>query len=551
MTESSGNERAAASGQGKVVSAEAAASLIGDGDTVFVAGSGSGHGVPERMLKAIAERFSQTARPRDLTVMSVVGIGDRNGGSGGLDRLSQPGLLRRVISGGFGACPELARRAIANEIETYTLPQGVLSHLCRESAGGRSGLITKVGLNTFVDPRLQGGLQGGRPSETLVELIQAGGEEFLRFKAIPIDVALIRATTADERGNLSTEEEAYAGEILSAAMAARRAGGLVVAQVKRLAAADSLRGRDVRVPASLVDYIVVDEEQRQTYRTLMNPAYAGTIRQPEASVAPLPFDTRKVIARRAALELFPHAIVNLGFGVSNGIANVAAEEQVYRYVTLTVEQGIVGGIPASGSDAGTGVNYDAMIEQAYQFDFYDGGGLDMAFLSFAEVDAEGNVNVSRYGAAVNGPGGFINISQGTRKVVFAGNLTAGGSSVELEAGKLKIVREGRSRKWVPKVEQITFSGRRAVERGQDIMYVTERAVFRLEPDGITLVEIAPGIDLDRDVLAQIGFPIKVSSALRTMDARIFDVGLMGLREDSAWADLRAAPRTKRNQGTCA
>ena len=521
---------------GKLISAKAAAALIRDGDTVFVGGSGGGHGVPEALLEAVSHRYARTALPRDLTVMSVVGIGDREDGAAGLEHFAQPGLARRIITAGLGACPLLSRRAIANELEVYTFPQGVLSHLCREAAGGRSGLLTRVGLHTFVDPRLQGGLQGGSVSDRLVELVELGGEEFLRFRSVPIDVALIRATTADERGNLSCEEEAYSGEILSLAMAARRNGGRVIAQVKRLASAHSLRAREVKVPGALVDHVVVEPSQRQTYRFDMHPGYAGLIRQPDSVIDRLPFDIRKVIARRAAMELRPRAVVNLGYGVSNGIANVAAEEHIYRHITLTVEQGIVGGVPAGGSDAGAGVNYDAMIDQPYQFDFYDGGGLDVAFLSFAEVDAGGNVNVSRYGAAINGPGGFINISQGTGKVVFSGSLTAGGlDAVPDGQGGLHIRKEGRSRKWVSQVEQVTFSGRFARARRQQVLFVTERAVFLLGGDGIVLTEIAQGVDIEQDVRARIGFPIQISADLRLMDPRLFRDEPMGLCNSPAWS----------------
>ena len=452
-----------------------------------------------------------------------------------MSRLAQPGLVKRVVSAGFNNCPAIGAMAAADEIEAYTLPQGALSQLCRDMAAGRPGLLTRTGLHTFVDPRLGGGKQSPRTTEDLVELVTLHGEEYLFYRAQPIDLAVIRGTTADERGNVTMEDEPYFGEQLSIAQAARNRGATVVCQVSRIAAAGSLPGKQVKVPGALVDYLVVVPDEWQTYVTRYDAAYAGAIRRPDAGLARLPLDIRKVIARRAALELFPGAIVNLGFGVSNGIAPVAAEEGIHRDVTLTVEQGIVGGVPAGGNDAGAGHNYEAMVDQPYQFDFYDGGGLDVAFLSFAEVDAEGNVNVSRFGRVVNGPGGFVNISQGARKVVFSGTLTADGLEIVPDgAGGVRLVREGRTAKWVPAVQQITFSGRYARARGQQVMYVTDRAVFRLGADGIEVVEVAPGADLERDVLARIGFPVRVPAPPRPMDPRLFRPEPMGILAEFRW-----------------
>ncbi|HSA80341.1 MAG TPA: hypothetical protein VLE23_05930, partial [Geminicoccaceae bacterium] len=337
----------------------------------------------------------------------------------------------------------------------------------------------------------------------------------------------------------------------SIAAAARRQGGIVIAQVERVAAAGTLPGKLVKVPGVVVDYVVVAPEQPQTYQTPYSAAYAGEVRPPDGAIRRLPFDVRKVIARRAAMELFPGAVVNLGFGVSNGIANVAAEEGLWRELTLTVEQGIIGGVPAGGMDAGAGVNYDMMADQPYQFDFYDGGGLDLAFLSFAEVDREGNVNVSRYGRSINGPGGFINISQGAGTVVFSGTLTTGGLEAAPDgASGLTLRKEGRTSKWVEAVQQLTFNGRYARERGQAVMYVTERAVFRLAADGIELIEVAPGIDLRRDVLERIGFEVRVAEPVRAMDPRLFRPEPMGLLPEfrarsRVAAELRPAIRGER------
>ncbi len=525
----------------EIIDLETAAGLVRDGDTLLVGGSGGGHGVPEAFLVALAERFRATGAPRGLTLWSVVAIGDWK--ETGFNRLAQPGLLRRVVTAGLLNSPRLGPPVLAGELEAYTLPQGVLSQLCRDMAAGRPGLLSRTGLHTFVDPRLQGGRQSARGSEPLVELVEIRGEEYLLYRAIPPDIAVIRGTTADERGNVTMEDEAYFGEQLSIAAAAHNRGAPVVCQVKRLAAAGTLPGKLVKVPGALVDYVVVVPDQWQTYLTEYDPAYAGALRRPDAAFPSLPLDIRKVIARRAALELRPGAIVNLGFGVSNGIALVAAEEGIYRDLTLTVEQGIVGGVPAGGPDAGAGVNYDAMVDQPYQFDFYDGGGLDLAFLSFAEVDAEGNVNVSRFGDTLNGPGGFINISQGARKVVFSGTLTAGGLEIEPDgAGGARLRREGRTRKWVRRVQQVTFSGPYARRRGQEVMYVTDRAVFRLTPDGIELGEIAAGVDLERDVLEQLEFPVRVAPGLKPMDPRLFRPEPMNLVVEF---QARAVPRARR------
>ena len=511
----------------QVIDPAAAAGLVRDGDAVLFGGSGGGHAVPEAVIEALAARFLAQGAPRELTLISVVSLGDWQ--TTGFNLLAEPGLARRVISGGFNNCPRFADLALADRIEAYTLPQGALSQLMRDMAAGRPGLLTTTGLGSFVDPRHGGGRQSPSAKDDLVELLTLAGEEYLLYKAFPVDVAVIRATTADERGNLTMEREAFFGENFSIATAARRRGGIVIAQVERLAAAGSLPGKLVKVPGVVVDYVVVAPGQPQTYQTPYSAAYAGELRAPETAIPGLPLDIRKVIARRAALELVPGAVVNLGFGVSNGIANVAAEEGLWRELTLTVEQGIIGGVPAGGKDAGAGVNYDMMADQPYQFDFYDGGGLDLAFLSFAEVDRHGNVNVSRYGRSINGPGGFINISQGARKVVFSGTLTTGGLEIAPDGeGRLVLSREGRTRKWVPEVEQLTFNGRYARERGQEVMYVTERAVFRLEPDGLALTEVAPGIDPRRDVLERIGFEVRVAEPLAAMDARLFRAAPMDL-----------------------
>jgi len=514
----------------EVIDAKKAAGLIADGDAVFFSGSGGGHLVPETIIEALANRYASEARPRDLTLCSVVSLGDWE--TTGFGRLALPGLARRVISAGFNNCPAIADLANQNQIEAYTLPQGVLSQLTRDMAAGRPGLLTRTGLGTFVDPRQQGGKQSERTQEDLVRLMTIDEEDYLFYRALPIDVAVIRGTTADEHGNITLEDEVIFGEVLSLATAAKRNGGTVICQVKRMARKESLPAKQVKVPGPLVDYIVVVPDQKQTYQTAFRPGYAGLIRETDTEITRLPLDIRKVIARRAAMELFPGAVVNLGFGVSIGITPVAAEEGFLDRICLTVEQGLFGGAPALGKDFGTGVNYEAMIDQPYQFDFYDGGGLDMAFLSFAQIDRDGNVNVSRYGKHITGPGGFINISQGTRKVIFSGTLTTGGLDIAPNGEDgVTLNAEGRTRKFVPEVEQITFSGRVAVERGQQITYVTDRAVFELTPAGLMLTEIASGIDLQRDVLDQIGFDVAVSPQLKPMDERLFRERSMDIKDE--------------------
>jgi propionate CoA-transferase len=510
------------------ISADDAARLIEDGDAILISGSGGGHAVPEALLAAVERRFLAEGAPRGLTSVSIVGVGDR--AALGASHLAHEGLLARAITSALVDSPGLVRLAAEDKIEAYTLPQGVLSQLMRDMAAGRPGLITKTGLDSFVDPRRQGARQSPRTPPDFVEVVTLLGEEWLLFKPVPVSVAFLRGTTADEDGNVTMEEEAVLGEMLAMAQATRRVGGIVVVQVKRMARRNTLSAKSVRIPGILVDFVVVEPEQRQTYLTYYDPSYSGELRIPAGDIKPLPFGPRKVIVRRAAMELFPGAICNLGAGVSTGLATIAAEEGLLDSVTLTNEQGIIGGAPITGRDSGGGQNFAAMVEQPAQFDFYDGGGLDLAFLSFAEVDPAGNVNVSRFGDKIIGVGGFINISQNARCVVFGGTLTAGDLDIGWENGRTVIRREGRHRKFVPKLEQVCYSAAIGRERGQTALFVTERAVFRIGADGLELIEIAPGLDAERDVIAQMGFRPRVAAKLAMMDAHIFAPGLMGLGE---------------------
>ncbi|MFI3905190.1 acyl CoA:acetate/3-ketoacid CoA transferase [Ochrobactrum sp. S1502_03] len=513
----------------QVLSALEAAALICDGDTIVIGGSGSGHAVPEALISAVETRFLDNASPRDLTTIHPVGLGNR--GNLGASRFGHEGLIKRVVCGTVVDAPPIADLASRGKAEVYTLPQGALSQLLREIAAGRPGLVSHVGLHTFVDPRQEGGKQSSACVEDLVELVEVKGKEWLFYKPFSIDVAFLRGTTADEDGNISMEDEPIFGEMLSMAQATRRCGGLVIVQVKRLAKRGTLPGKTVKIPGMLVDVVVVDPEQRQTYQTEFDPAYAGHVKIPFGSFPRLPLDERKIVARRCAAELRKGAVCNIGSGICTGIGLVAAEEGLLDHVVLTNEQGLIGGAPASGLDAGAARNFWAMIDQPYQFDFYDGGGLDIAFLSAVEIDRDGSVNISRFAGRVVGIGGFINISQNAKKVVFGGTFTAGGLQIEARDGRLNIVNEGKHRKFVNKLEQVTYNGAFARERGQTTIFVTERAVFQTNPNGLELIEIAPGIDLERDVLAHMAFTPIISPNLKEMDSRLFDDRPIGLEDD--------------------
>ncbi len=515
----------------RVVSADDAARMVESGDTVVIGGSGGGHAVPEALLAAIERRFLAEGQPRGITSLHPVGLGDR--AQRGVSRFAHPGMLKRIVCGTLVDSPRVEEMALANQVEAYTLPQGAISQLMREMAAGRPGLITHIGLHTFIDPRHGGGRQSACSTDDLVELVTVGGREWLHYKPFTLHVALLRGTTADEDGNVTMEQEAIYGEMMSMAQATRAQGGVVIVQVKRLAKRGTLPAKQVKIPGMLVDLVVVDPEQRQTYVSEYNPVYAGEVKTPLSQIEAMPFDPRKIIARRAAMELVPGAVCNLGSGISTGIATVAAEEGVLEQIVLTNEQGLIGGAPASGNEVGASRNYWAMIDQPYQFDFYDGGGLDIAFLSFAEVDSACNVNVSRFGTRIIGPGGFINISQGARKMVFSGTFTAGGLQLDWPGGQFTVRQEGRDIKFVEQVTQLSYSGSYARDRGQQVLYITERAVFRAIDGVLTLVEIAPGADLQRDVLAHMGFACAVAPDLRRMDARLFNPAPMHLAADLA------------------
>lgn len=504
----------------RVLSADDAAALIGDGAWVAIQGSGGGVSEPTAVLRAIRRRFDATAAPRNLTLCHATGLGDKK--EIGTDLLAVDGLVERDMAGHLGMAPAMARMILENRIESYNFPQGVISQMFGAIAARKPGVFSRVGLGTFIDPRQQGGRMNARTTRDLVRVYELEGTEWLFYPAWRIDVAIIRGTIADTRGNIVCDGEASILEGIKIAQAARACGGIVIAQVRSLAEARTLDARRVRVPGVVVDYIVVDSEQKQTCVDFHNPSYCGEVRIPLQRIEPLPLDVRKVVCRRACREIHAGAVVNLGVGMSDGVASVATELNLIDNVTFTVEQGIVGGIPARGIVFGVAHNPEAIIAQDDQFGFYDGGGLDMAFLGMAEVDGSGNVNVSKVGQMLAGCGGFINISQNARRVVFCGTFTTKGLECQIGQGRLKIMREGGVRKFVNRVEQITFSGAYSARSGQEVLYVTERAVFGLTADGVVLREIAPGIDLRRDVLSQMGFNPIVPDDLKLMDAALFD-----------------------------
>ncbi len=519
----------------KHISLAQAAALIPDGAVVSVSSS-SGLGCPDLMLKAIGERFEATGHPRGLTTLHPIAAGDMSGIKG-IDHIAKPGLLARVLAGSYPSGPSTSEPPLIwqmigrDEVAAYNIPSGILFDMHREAAAKRPGVLTKIGLDTFVDPDRQGcAMNPSAAREPVVAKVAFDGEDWLYFKSIAPAIAIIRATTADERGNLTYEHEgAYLGG-LDQALAARNNGGIVIAQVKRITKDGSLRPHDVRVPGMLVDYIVVDPDQKQTTQTLYDPAISGEIFRPLASFEIPEFSLQKVIARRVAQELTEQTAVNLGFGISANVPRILLEEGLHGAVTWVIEQGAVGGVPLLDFAFGCASNADAYMPSPYQFTYFQGGGFDASLLSFLEIDRSGSVNVSRLSFRPHvtaGAGGFVDITARAKKIVFSGLFNAG-AKMSIVGGELSIEREGKLKKLVNEVEHVTFSGRRGIEQGQDVTYVTERCVMVLTPEGLLLTEIAPGVDLQAHILDQSEFPIAVSDRLKVMDFALFQPEPIGL-----------------------
>lgn len=509
------------------LTAQQAAEWIKDGDGVLLGGF-IGSVVPEAIERAIGQRFAANKSPRDLTLIFAAGQGDGQGRA--VNHLAQQGLVKCAIGGHWGLVPKLQQLAVDNLIHGYNLPQGIISHLLRDTAAGKPGTISKVGLGTFVDPRIEGGKINSVTKQDWVELVDLLGEEYLFYHKLPVNVAILRGTSADENGNITMEDECLIVESLAAAQAAKNNGGKVIVQVKRVVSAGLLDPHAVKIPGIFVDAVVVCEdlsEHMQTFATMMNPEFVGiaTYREDQQSVSSPSMeeelDAKIIIARRAAMELEPDSILNLGIGAPEYIAEVAQQAGVLDRFTLTVEPGAVGGTPQSGLDFGASRMPQAIIGQDQMFDFYDGGGVDQAFLGLAQCDSNGDINVSRFGRKIAGCGGFINITQNAKKVYFCGTFTAQGLKVTVNDQQLHIVEEGRQQKFIERVEQITFSAEQALNSDKPIMYITERAVFRLTCSGLELVEIAPGVDLEEDILQKMAFRPRISPSLKFMHNAIF------------------------------
>lgn len=513
----------------KIITAAEAAAQVPDGAVINTEGFVQA-GLSETLNRALEQRFLETGHPKDLTIFTVAGQGA--GAGTGSDHFAHEGMVKRLIAGHYNLAPTLRTMAIEGKIEAYNLPQGTMAQMIRDAAGKRVGTITHVGLNTYVDPRIEGAKVNSATTEDIVKLIEIEGEEKLLFKSQPLDVTFIRGTYADESGNISLEKECCTLDATSLAQCAKNNGGKVFVQVEKVVANGSLDPRTVKIPGIYVDAVIIAEgdDNAQIYKQEYDGSMTGDFRVPLGSLEAPKLDAKKIIARRAAMELQKGAVVNLGIGVPEFVSAVANEEGIGDWMTLTVEAGPVGGVPQGGSRFAGSVNVDCILDQPYQFDFYDGGGIDQAFLGLAQVDEKGNLNVSKFGGRIAGCGGFINISQNAKKVYYLGTFTTGGLKISTGDGKLEITQEGKSKKFIKEVEQITFSGTYAAKIGQPVIYITERAVFELRPDGVYLTEIAPGIDLQTQVLDLMDFVPKMDGEPKLMDARLFTDELMGLAE---------------------
>ena len=516
----------------KFITAEEAAGYLKDGMTLCPVGM-TLVSACESILKGIETSFLETGHPADLTLLHSCGQSDRKDG---IQHLAHEGLVKRIIGSHWGLQPRWMEMIANSQVEAYCLPQGQIAQLYRSMACGLPGKMSKVGLGTFVDPRYEGGKMNDRTKklDDIVEIMDLHGEEYMFYREIPIDVCLIRGTECDEMGNLTTTEEAMKLEVLPAVLAAKRYGGKVIAQVKRVVQTGTLNPKDVTVPGVFIDGIVVcenpEQDHRQTSSWVYDPSYSGQARVPQNAIEPLPLNVRKFIGRRAVQEVYAGCVVNLGTGIPNDvIGNISNEEGINNDIMITVESGIYGGVQAGGIDFGIGRNLYAMIGHHEQMDYYNGAGVDITFMGFGELDGEGNVNATKMGPRCTGCGGFIDITQNAKKVVFCGTFTAGGGEFSFENQRLTIVKEGRIRKMVGRAAQYSFNGKLAREKSQEVYVVTERAVFKLVPEGVMLTEIAPGIDLKTQVLDLMDFAPIVSSELALMDVRLFNQGPMNMK----------------------
>lgn len=517
----------------KVITAREAANLLKDGITLGVGGFGS-HSAPDELLKGIEERYREEQHPRGITVMSGICTGNNKTDDIGHNRLCADGLMSTIIAGHFKNSAEVDRLVTENKIAGYALPLGVVMNLFRAAAAGRPGVLTRVGLHTYVDPRVEGCAVNDRAREqnrNYVSIMPIGGRDYLYYRAVPLDACVIRGTYADEDGNISMNHEDIQEAQYHIATATHNNHGIVMVQVEGIVKRGSIPARDVKLHHSLVDYVVVAEPEnhQQNYAAdRYHPELSGEIRIPGGQIPAMPLNLRKVIARRAAMELKPNSVINLGIGIPSGVGSVANEEGLAAATTLSLESGPLGGVPVEGVGFGSAANPESIYAVTDNFDFYDGGGLDSAFLGIAQVDENGDVNVSKFGKSCAGPGGFINITQSTPVVCFMGGFMASRPELEIGGGQLHILKEGEGVKFVKKVQQITFSADYARETGQKILYITERAVFQLAEQGIMLTEIAPGVDLEKDILAHMEFQPIIGENLKVMDPRIYCEGKMGL-----------------------
>lgn len=524
----------------KIISIADIAELIPDGAVVSISSS-SGLGCPDSVLKAIGQAFEATSHPQNLTTIHPIAAGDMYG-IDGIDHIARDGLLKRVIAGSYPSgpssmpSPKIWTMIYENRVEAYNIPSGILFHMHREAAAKRPGILTQVGMDTFVDPRRTGGRMNDSTTENIVRVVDFDNDEWLYFPSIPVDVAIIRGTTADTHGNISMEHEGGFLGVYDQAVAARNNGGIVIAQVKRLAENGSLSPQMIRIPSILVDYVVVEPEQMQTTKTLYNPAISGEIKQSLHDIETLNFDIQKVIARRAALELLEGDVVNLGFGISALVPQILTEEGLHDAVTWVIEQGAVGGLPLTDFQFGCAANPQAIVTSSDQFTYFQGGGFDRTMLSFMQIDRYGNVNVSHLAARPHvtaGVGGFIDITANAKHLIFSGYFTAGGLKLDVKNQQVHILQEGKVQKLVNEVEHVTFSGREAIRKGQHVVYITERCVMELTAEGLMVTEIAPGIDIHTSVLDKAGFPLLVSPNLKLMDSRLYAENVMGLMQNSS------------------